>query len=574
MTKLCQRDSHPHMVAVFRQGEVTDSAYYYIDMELCDSNLDKFMRDHRPSSSSPIQLPLVWNIIVQITSGLAFIHEHGEVHRDIKPRNGMHTDVGEANCYLVLYKRSENVWKITDFGLTSEGNSKTLHTTSSARGTSGYRPPEMLTEGKKGYSSKADVWSVGCIFYELLVGERPFPDDWSVIRYADSKASLGIPQHILHALDADWELALTTLIKALFQLDPQSRIPIVNLLRQCAFHYEQTCSDDSPLYLSIESTALPAISASPPFRPRLGSSSCSNTPYFAQLGYHNATIWKCDKGMSRTTTPKVGDLHERKQITAMALGKLRATGRVVIALSGLDSIIKVYDVDTVAELTRYRAVPRVTALEIDHDGGYLAYGTHDGRIVISNIQSHPEGVTLSPRSQLGVGKLTIERLGFHPKPDTLICAVNYFGVVVVNTFGTVFLRFGRGNLSLGHAHPFIYDHIFNPVRQEFLVCTEDRIWIYDLSTADGRCRFIEVQRCRGAIYSPCGNYILATYRDIIGVWDNSAGGDFLFDIPDIRSHRRAWFCNDEKGLCCVLDPNSDEVKLFNFTAEMKRMNVK
>jgi serine/threonine protein kinase len=93
MAKLCQQSSHPHMVAVFRRGEVTDSAYYYIDMELCDSNLDKFMRDHRPSSSSPIQLPLVWNIMVQITSGLAFIHEHGEVHRDIKPRNSMHTDV-------------------------------------------------------------------------------------------------------------------------------------------------------------------------------------------------------------------------------------------------------------------------------------------------------------------------------------------------------------------------------------------------------------------------------------------------------------------------------------------------
>lgn len=89
MSKFCQAESHPHIVEVFRQGEVIDSAYYYIDMELCDGNLDKFMRDHRPSSSSPIQIPLVWNIMVQITSGLAFIHEHGEVHRDIKPRNSM-----------------------------------------------------------------------------------------------------------------------------------------------------------------------------------------------------------------------------------------------------------------------------------------------------------------------------------------------------------------------------------------------------------------------------------------------------------------------------------------------------
>jgi serine/threonine protein kinase len=82
---------------VYRQGEVTDSAYYYIDMELCDENLDQFMRAHRPSSSSPIQLPLVWNIMVQITSGLAFIRELGEIHRDIKPRNSMRTYFCGAN---------------------------------------------------------------------------------------------------------------------------------------------------------------------------------------------------------------------------------------------------------------------------------------------------------------------------------------------------------------------------------------------------------------------------------------------------------------------------------------------
>jgi serine/threonine protein kinase len=87
ISKLCKETGHPHIVSVFRQGEVKDSALYYIDMELCNGNLDLFMRDRGPSSSTPITIADLWNIMVQITNGLAHIHSQGEVHRDIKPRN-------------------------------------------------------------------------------------------------------------------------------------------------------------------------------------------------------------------------------------------------------------------------------------------------------------------------------------------------------------------------------------------------------------------------------------------------------------------------------------------------------
>jgi len=149
----------------------------------------------------------------------------------------------------------------------------------------------MVRDGKKGYSSKADVWSVGCIFYELLVGERPFSDDWSVIRYADSKAPLSIPQNVLNDLDSDWEPALTALLNDLLQLDPQSRIPVVDLLRQCAFHYELTCADDSPLYLSYRKYGLPYNVCKGPVSYSSFIGVCPNTSYFTQKGDYNATIW-------------------------------------------------------------------------------------------------------------------------------------------------------------------------------------------------------------------------------------------------------------------------------------------
>jgi len=87
ISKLCKADSHPNIVAVFRLGEVKNSALYYIDMELCGGNLDQYMRDHSPASTSPIAIDQIWDIMVQITSGLSYIHSSGEIHRDIKPRN-------------------------------------------------------------------------------------------------------------------------------------------------------------------------------------------------------------------------------------------------------------------------------------------------------------------------------------------------------------------------------------------------------------------------------------------------------------------------------------------------------
>ena len=63
-------------------------------------------------------------------------------------------------------------WKIADFGLTSEATSNRLVTSRSARGKPSYRAPELLRETKAGYNNKADIWSLGCIGFELLLAGR------------------------------------------------------------------------------------------------------------------------------------------------------------------------------------------------------------------------------------------------------------------------------------------------------------------------------------------------------------------------------------------------------------------
>lgn len=76
-------------------------------------------------------------------TGLEFIHQCGQVHRDLKPCNGVFISFILQELILVLYRRAEMTWKITDFGLTVEATSKRARVTQFSRGTTSYRAPEL-----------------------------------------------------------------------------------------------------------------------------------------------------------------------------------------------------------------------------------------------------------------------------------------------------------------------------------------------------------------------------------------------------------------------------------------------
>ena len=59
--------------------------------------------------------------------------------------------------YIVLYSGTAECWKLADFGLTSQGTSRRLHTTAHSKGTDGYRAPELLQSDKATYNNKVDV---------------------------------------------------------------------------------------------------------------------------------------------------------------------------------------------------------------------------------------------------------------------------------------------------------------------------------------------------------------------------------------------------------------------------------
>ncbi|MGH0168054.1 UNVERIFIED_CONTAM: hypothetical protein FKN15_072062 [Acipenser sinensis] len=120
----------------------------YVITELMQSDLHKVIVSPQPLGTDHIKV-----FLYQILRGLKYLHSAGILHRDIKPGNLL----VNTNCVL----------KICDFGLARvEELDESCHMTQEVV-TQYYRAPEILS-GSRHYDSGIDVWSVGCIFAELL----------------------------------------------------------------------------------------------------------------------------------------------------------------------------------------------------------------------------------------------------------------------------------------------------------------------------------------------------------------------------------------------------------------------
>lgn len=80
-----------NIVTVLKHGVYEDSAFYYVDMELCDRSLEEFMVEYGPAASTETRLTTndICGIMAQIAQAVTFIHDQGEMHGNLKPRNGI-----------------------------------------------------------------------------------------------------------------------------------------------------------------------------------------------------------------------------------------------------------------------------------------------------------------------------------------------------------------------------------------------------------------------------------------------------------------------------------------------------
>lgn len=90
-------DNHPNIISILKHGWLFDDQHYFIDMELCELTLEEYIQGKfkplfglsRYLDPKQPKERNIWAVIYDIASGLAFIHKLGEVHRDLKPRNGL-----------------------------------------------------------------------------------------------------------------------------------------------------------------------------------------------------------------------------------------------------------------------------------------------------------------------------------------------------------------------------------------------------------------------------------------------------------------------------------------------------
>ena len=150
--------SHPNIVEMYDVGE--DDGKYFIVMEYVEGTTLKNLIKRRGT----LTLPEVIDIMLQLSSGLACAHESYIIHRDIKPQNVMILDDGRV--------------KITDFGIAMAINSNELTQTNSVMGSVHYLPPEQANG--TGATIKSDIYSLGILMYELLIGKLPFKGDSAV----------------------------------------------------------------------------------------------------------------------------------------------------------------------------------------------------------------------------------------------------------------------------------------------------------------------------------------------------------------------------------------------------------
>jgi serine/threonine protein kinase len=234
---------HPNVVRVFDFDVEGDLSY--IVMECLEGDSLKTRLDDYRIRGESMPLGEVVRILLDVLDGLAYAHSEGMVHRDLKPAN------------VLLTRRGDAV--LSDFGI-AQIVGGTRHTVPGAlMGTVSYMSPEQGREGRS--DRRSDVYSVGVIFYEMLVHRPPFEADTPLaVLMKHANDPLPLPRGIDPSIPEPFERVI---LKALAK-DPddryQSAAEMARALREAAQQAEVALPDRISLPLSFTTPEAPSDS--------------------------------------------------------------------------------------------------------------------------------------------------------------------------------------------------------------------------------------------------------------------------------------------------------------------------
>ncbi len=203
------RLSHPNIVPVLDVFEHEGQSYCV--MQLIEGiSLATLLKT---KAARRLEIGEARQIMTDILTALDFAHQHGIIHRDIKPSNVLLDKEGRA--YLI------------DFGIALAIGEQRRTRTGLAVGTPLYMSPEQIRRPKE-IDHRSDVYSAGCVFYEMVTGRPPFlpapgsrGDTDFAIKEAHIKAAPVPPRELVAGIPA----GINRLILAALEKDPANRIP-------------------------------------------------------------------------------------------------------------------------------------------------------------------------------------------------------------------------------------------------------------------------------------------------------------------------------------------------------------